>query len=87
MSNSKGEWYKRGSGRRVTPVTMTPEESRAHQAAGLATLMQHSRAAGVFDRSASRADFTTATAESVPTAGARARQATNGDGGKHGGCV
>ena len=84
--NSKGEWYKGGSGRRVKPVTMTPEESRAHQAAGLATLMQHSRAAGVFDRSASRLD-TTATAESVPTAGARARQATNGDGGKRGGCV
>ena len=85
--NLAGEWYTAGSGRRVKPKSVTAEQHAADRAAGWATLMQHSRAAGVFDRSASRADFTTATAESVPTAGARARQASNGDGGKHGGCV
>ena len=80
--NCAGEWYRAGSGRRVKPKSVTTEQHAVDRAAGWATLMQHSRAAGVLDSSASQAR-TTATAASVPAAAsARARQATSdGDGG------
>jgi hypothetical protein len=61
----EGEWYRGGSGRRVTPATMTPwKKAVLVRPPGDATLIQHSRAAGVLNRSASQA-HTVATTESV----------------------